>query len=79
MATLKTRYDLLKVYKQGLIVNADVKQEIELHEDSLTEAETSSSAPDAAAAPISNEPEPLAVKPPLPPSVDPSEGQEMKE
>lgn len=53
------------MYKQGLIVNADVEEEIELHENSLVEAEASPSALDAVVAPISNELEPSAVKPPL--------------
>ena len=33
--TLKTRYDLLKEYKKGLLVDADVEEEIELFEDPL--------------------------------------------
>ncbi|GMN48554.1 hypothetical protein TIFTF001_017719 [Ficus carica] len=75
-ATLKARYDLLKEYKKGLLVDTDVEEEIELFEDSLAEAEDSSSAPIAAAAPTSNEPVPTPVEPPS--SVDPSEGRETQ-
>ena len=42
-ATLKARYDLLKEYKQGLLVDVDVDEEIELYEDTLDEARASSS------------------------------------
>ncbi|GMN46217.1 hypothetical protein TIFTF001_015405 [Ficus carica] len=42
-ATLKARYELLKEYKQGLLVDADVAEEIDLYEESLAEAKASSS------------------------------------
>ncbi|GMN25906.1 hypothetical protein TIFTF001_046000 [Ficus carica] len=65
-ATLKARYDLLKEYKQGLLVDAEVDEEIELYEESLDEAGTSSSAPTQE----SNEPRTLNVE--LPVQADPS-------
>ena len=37
-ATLKARYDVLKEYKQGPLVDAEVDEEIELYEDSPDEA-----------------------------------------
>ncbi|GMN59514.1 hypothetical protein TIFTF001_028615 [Ficus carica] len=43
-ATLKARYELLKEYKQGLLIKGDVDEEIELYKESLAEAEASSSA-----------------------------------
>ncbi|GMN64039.1 hypothetical protein TIFTF001_033117 [Ficus carica] len=43
-ATLKARYKLLKKYKQGLLVEGDVDEEIKLYEESLVEAEASTSA-----------------------------------
>ena len=76
-ATFKAHYDILKEYKKGLLVDADVEEEIELFEDSLAEAGDSSSAPVAATAPTSNEPEPVPVKPPS--NVDPSEGHETQQ
>ncbi|GMN58182.1 hypothetical protein TIFTF001_027287 [Ficus carica] len=60
-ATLKARYDLLKEYKQGLIVDAEVDEEIELYEDSLDETGTSSSVP----APAPTQPGPPDVEPPI--------------
>ncbi|GMN46179.1 hypothetical protein TIFTF001_015363 [Ficus carica] len=62
-ATLKAQYYLLKEYKQGLLVDADVEEEIELYEDSLAEVGGSSSAPVDVAAPTSNKPEPIDVEP----------------
>ncbi|GMN26889.1 hypothetical protein TIFTF001_040928 [Ficus carica] len=59
-ATLKAHYDLLKEYKQGLLVDADVEEEIELYEDSPAEAEESSSAPADVSAPTLNEPKPVS-------------------
>ncbi|GMN66446.1 hypothetical protein TIFTF001_035532 [Ficus carica] len=44
-ATLKARYDFLKEYKQGLFVEAEVDEEIELYEESPDEAGCSSAAP----------------------------------
>ncbi|GMN20599.1 hypothetical protein TIFTF001_034364 [Ficus carica] len=44
-ATLKPRYDLLKEYRQGLLVDAEVDEEIELYEDTLDDAGCSSYAP----------------------------------
>ncbi|GMN62576.1 hypothetical protein TIFTF001_031639 [Ficus carica] len=76
-AALKARYDLLKEYKQGLFIDANVKEEIELYEDSLIEARGSSFAPVDVAAPTSNEPEPTDVKPPN--NVDPSEYRETRQ
>ncbi|GMN19240.1 hypothetical protein TIFTF001_045151 [Ficus carica] len=75
-ATLKARYDLLKEYKQGLLVDADVEEEIELYEESLAEVGDSSSTPVAVTAPTTNEPEPVAVEPLS--NVDPSEGRETQ-
>ena len=54
-ATLKARYDLLKEYKQGLLVDADVDDEIELCEDSLAEVGGSSFVPADAAVQTSND------------------------
>ncbi|GMN69678.1 hypothetical protein TIFTF001_038725 [Ficus carica] len=51
-ATIKARYDLLKEYKQGLFVEAEIDKEIELYED---EASCSSSAPADEIAPVSND------------------------
>ncbi|GMN22645.1 hypothetical protein TIFTF001_040303 [Ficus carica] len=70
-ATLKARYDLLKEYKQGLLVDAEVDEEIELYEESLDEAGTSSSAP----AQESNEPRTSNIELPvqaIPSSIEPS-------
>ncbi|GMN71569.1 hypothetical protein TIFTF001_054118 [Ficus carica] len=44
-ATFKARYELLKEYKQGLLVDVDAAEEIELNKKSLAEAEASTSAP----------------------------------
>ena len=73
-ATFKAHYDILKEYKKGLLVDADVEEEIELFEDSLAETRDSSSAAVAATAPTSNEPEPVSVEPPS--NVDPSKSRE---
>ncbi|GMN60133.1 hypothetical protein TIFTF001_029232 [Ficus carica] len=64
-ATLKARYDLLKEYKQGLLVNAEVDDEIELYEDTLDEAGCSSSAPADITVPASNDQGPSGVEPPV--------------
>ena len=42
--TLKAHYKLLKEYKQGLLVDVDVIDEIELYEESLAEVESLTSA-----------------------------------
>ncbi|GMN59299.1 hypothetical protein TIFTF001_028400 [Ficus carica] len=44
-ATLKALYELLKEYKQGFLGDVDVVEEIELYEESLTEAKASTSTP----------------------------------
>ncbi|GMN59430.1 hypothetical protein TIFTF001_028527 [Ficus carica] len=44
-ATLKDRYELLKEYKQGLLIDNDVDEEIELYEETTTEAGVPTSAP----------------------------------
>lgn len=44
-ATLKVRYELLKEYKQGLLVDTDIEMEIELFEESIAEASVQTSAP----------------------------------
>ena len=75
-ATLKAHYDILKELKQGLFVDADVKEEIEMYEDFLTEARASSSAPVDVVVPTSNEPELVPVEPLS--SVDPSEDHETR-
>ncbi|GMN45104.1 hypothetical protein TIFTF001_014289 [Ficus carica] len=74
--TLKARYDLLKEYKQGLLVDADIEEEIELYEDSLSEAGGSSSAPADVAMPTSSELEPTDVEPPI--NADPLEDRETR-
>ncbi|GMN54938.1 hypothetical protein TIFTF001_024056 [Ficus carica] len=71
--TLKTRYDLLKEYKQGLIVDADVDDEIELYED---QAGYSSSAPADIIVPALNEQGLSGVEPPV--NADPSEDCETQ-
>lgn len=43
-ATIKARYELLKKYKQGLLVERDIDEEIKLYEESLIEAEAYTSA-----------------------------------
>ncbi|GMN21858.1 hypothetical protein TIFTF001_045565 [Ficus carica] len=73
-ATFKARYDLLKEYKQGLLVEADVDDEIELHED---EAGCSLSAPADVIVPASNEQGPSGVEPPI--NADPSEDRETRQ
>jgi len=67
-ATMKARYDLLKEYKQGLLNDAEVDEEIELYEE-LEGAETSASVP----AQASEQNEPLTVEPPVcePTTVEP--------
>ncbi|GMN64098.1 hypothetical protein TIFTF001_033185 [Ficus carica] len=42
-ATFKAHYKLLKVYKQGLLVDGDVDEKILLHEESLAKAKASTS------------------------------------
>ncbi|GMN28784.1 hypothetical protein TIFTF001_041223 [Ficus carica] len=74
-ATLKARYDFLKEYKQGLLVDAEVDDEIELYEDTLDEAGCSSSAPADVAMPTSNEQEPNGVEP----STNPLEDRETRQ
>ena len=44
-ATLKARYKILKEYKQGLLVDANVVEEIKLYEESFAKAKASTSAP----------------------------------
>ncbi|GMN44747.1 hypothetical protein TIFTF001_013944 [Ficus carica] len=68
-ATLKARYELLEEYKQSLLVDIDVVEEIELYEESLAEAEASSSAhrmnfepPTAAVPTTTDEINPVACK-----------------
>ena len=63
-ATMKARYELLKDYKQGLLIDAEVDEEIELYEE-LDGAETSMSV----SAPASEQNEPSTVEPPI---VEPS-------
>ncbi|GMN47448.1 hypothetical protein TIFTF001_016627 [Ficus carica] len=76
-ATLKARYDLLKEYKQGLLVVTDVDDKIELYEDTLDEAGCSSSAPTDVAVPTSNEQEPIGVE--LPANDNLSEDRETRQ
>ncbi|GMN59016.1 hypothetical protein TIFTF001_028107 [Ficus carica] len=76
-AILKARYDLLKEYKQGLLVDAEVDDEIELYEDTLDEAGCSSSAPADVTVPASNKQEPSGVEPPI--NVDLSEDREKQQ
>ena len=71
-ATLKARYDLLKEYKQGLLVDADIDEEIELYEESQEE-----SAPTDKPVPATNNEEPVFVEPPA--TVDPLEDRETRE
>ncbi|GMN51390.1 hypothetical protein TIFTF001_020552 [Ficus carica] len=75
-ATLKARYDLLKEYKQGFLVDAEVDDEIELYEDTLDEAGCSSSVP-IEALPVSNDQGPSGVKPQV--NADPSEDLEKRQ
>ncbi|GMN21319.1 hypothetical protein TIFTF001_043294 [Ficus carica] len=61
-ATLKARHDILKEYKQGLLVDAEVDEEIELYEeDNPDETRASSSVPASA----STQPGPPDVEPPV--------------
>ncbi|GMN55243.1 hypothetical protein TIFTF001_024376 [Ficus carica] len=76
-ATLKARYDLLKEYKQGLLVDADVDEELELYEDSLAKGRGSLSAPADVAVPTSNEQDPTDVEPPI--NADPLEDHETRQ
>ena len=76
-ATLKAHYDMLKEYKQGLLIDADVDEKIEIYEDSLTEAGASSSAPATAIRPTSNEPRPIPIEPLS--NVNPSKDQETQQ
>ncbi|GMN20652.1 hypothetical protein TIFTF001_039963 [Ficus carica] len=72
-ATLKARYDILKEYKQGLLVDTKVNKEIELYEDALDETGASSSVP----APASTQHGPPNVEPPV--YANPSEDREMRQ
>ena len=82
-ATLKARYELLKEYKQGLLIDAEVDEEIELFEESLAETGDSLSVPNtsiesvAIAAPTASEPRPVAVEPPT--YVNPPDGLEVQQ
>ncbi|GMN62973.1 hypothetical protein TIFTF001_032051 [Ficus carica] len=73
-ATLKARYDLLKEYKQGLLVDAEVDEEIELYEETPDEAGCSSAAPDEGTMPTSKEP--IRAEPSV--DVNPSEDRKMR-
>ncbi|GMN61291.1 hypothetical protein TIFTF001_030442 [Ficus carica] len=67
-ATLKAHYELLKEYRRGLLVNADVDEEIELFEESTAEVGDPPSAPSssieqvATVAPTADEPRHVAVE-----------------
>ncbi|GMN66710.1 hypothetical protein TIFTF001_035771 [Ficus carica] len=85
-ATLKARYDLLK--EQGLLVDAEVDEEIELYEDTLDDAGCSSSAPaktlptsnvqwPSGDVPASNDQGPSGDVPPVIP--DPSEDRKTRQ
>ena len=76
-ATLKARYDLLKKYKQGLLVDAEVDEEIELYEDVPDEAGCSSAAPTEGVMPASDEQEPIEAESPV--TAAPSEDRETRE
>ena len=73
-ATLKARYDLLKEYKQGLLVDAEVDEDIELYEDTLDKVGYSSSALAERAMPTLNEQGPAGAE--LPANVNPSEDRQ---
>ncbi|GMN65352.1 hypothetical protein TIFTF001_034417 [Ficus carica] len=75
-STLKARYDLLKEYKQGLLVDAEVDDEIELYKDTLDKAGCSSSALADKTIPASNDQGPSGVEPPV--NADPSEDRETR-
>ena len=75
-ATLKARYDLLKEYKQGLLVDAEVDEEIELYEETFDEAGCSSAAAADDAMPALDEQEPIEAEPPV--MAAPSEDREMR-
>ena len=75
-ATLKARYDLLKEYKQGLLVDAEVDEEIELYEEGPDEAGCSSTAPAEGVMPALDEQEPIIAEPPV--IAAPSEDREMR-
>ena len=75
-ATLKAHYDLLKEYKQGLLVDADLEEEIELYEETLVEVGESSSTTVDVSVPESNEPK--FVPSELQSNVDPPEGRETQ-
>ncbi|GMN58511.1 hypothetical protein TIFTF001_027600 [Ficus carica] len=77
-ATLKARYELLKEYKQGLLVDAEVDEEIELFEESAAEVGDPLSAPITSIEQVgtvspaaANDLTPLAVEPPT--SKDPKD------
>jgi chromosome segregation ATPase len=74
-ATLKARYDLLKEYKRGLLVDAEVDEEIELYEEGPDEAGCSSAAPAEDDMPASSEQEHTEAEPPV--EAAPEEGHEM--
>ncbi|GMN66528.1 hypothetical protein TIFTF001_035597 [Ficus carica] len=87
-ATLKASYELLKEYKQGILVDAEVDEEIELFEESITEPRDPSSAPimsikkvDKVAPAIASDLMPLAVEPPTSddPKDDPPASKKMVE
>ena len=73
---MKARYNLLKEYKQGLLVDAEVDEEIELYEESFNEAGCSSAAPANRAMPASSEQGPIGDVPHI--DVNPSEDREMR-
>ena len=71
-ATLNARYELLKEYKQGLLIDAEVDEEIELFEESAIEVGDPSSAPitsieqvNTVALATASDLTPLAVEPPI--------------
>ncbi|GMN62715.1 hypothetical protein TIFTF001_031796 [Ficus carica] len=60
-ATIKARYDLLKQYKQGLFVDAEIEEELDVWKD---EFEGPSSAPAITIEPTSNDTGKSGVEPP---------------
>ncbi|GMN51818.1 hypothetical protein TIFTF001_020976 [Ficus carica] len=70
----RARYEILNEYKQGLFVDAEVDEEIELYEeDTLDETGASSSVP----APALTQPGPLDVEPPV--HANPLEDRETRQ
>ncbi|GMN51349.1 hypothetical protein TIFTF001_020506 [Ficus carica] len=69
MKAMFDKFDKAKEHKQRLLVDTDVDDEIELFEESVTEAGEPSSAPITSiehvstVAPTTNEPGPIAVEP----------------